>query len=79
MRVYELNGLDTGDEERLMVSKIRTTRWGYIYLLLIRKRRRNEYGIFRKVQIARGEDAMQEGAVLIRLTNALVFKYSWLR
>jgi hypothetical protein len=62
-----------------MVSKIRTTRWGYIYLLLIRKRRRNEYGVFRKVQIARGEDAMQEGAVLIRLTNALVFKYSWLR
>jgi len=50
-----------------------------IYLLNLEERRRNEYGVLRKVQMARGEDAMQAGALLAGLEYALVFKYSQLR
>ena len=35
--------------------------------------------MFRKVQMARGEDAMQAGALLAGLVNALVFNNSQLR
>jgi hypothetical protein len=48
------------------------------YLLNLEEQRRNKSGVFLKVQVTRGEDAIQADAIHARLENALLFKNSWL-
>jgi len=50
-----------------------------IYLLNLEEQRRNKYGVFQKVKVARGEDAMQADAIHAVLDSAFAFKNSWLR